>query len=226
MIFTIEIAIRLTAYGKRPQDFFKTGWNVFDFFVVAAAYLPGVRENTTLLRLVRLLRVFRLVSVLPDMRVLITGIYRSVKPLASLGVLTVLLLYAYGMLGWILYSDHDPDRFGTIGQAMLTLFTVLTLEGWPDVLDKAMDLSAWSALYFVSFVILSSLILFNVVIGIVISSIEKARDIVRREERVAERKELEQSGRGMEMDEHLAAIRAAVDGLEERIQVSEEPGSS
>ena len=225
-IFTVEIAIRLVGCGRHPASFFKSGWNVFDFVVVAAAYLPGVRENATLLRLVRLLRVFRLVSVLPDMRVLITGIYRSVRPLASLGVLTVLLLYIYGMLGWMAYGDHDPDRFGSIGQAMLTLFTVLTLEGWPEVLETQMELSDWSALYFVSFVILSSLILFNVVIGIVISSIEEARELVHKQDRETERRELEEAGGGLSVEEHLMAIRGALEGLEAEVRARDERSSA
>src|SRR5688572_20509835 len=110
-IFVVEIAIRITSYGRRPQDFFKEGWNVFDFVVIGAAFLPGLRANATLLRLVRLLRIVRLVSVLPELRVLISGMARALPPIGSMGVLAILFLYVYGMLGWILFGDEIPERW-------------------------------------------------------------------------------------------------------------------
>ena len=114
-IFVVEVAIRLAAYGRRPQDFFKEGWNVFDFVVIRAVFVPGLRENATLLRLVRLLRVVRLVSVLPELRVLIRGMVGALPPIGSMGVLALLFIYVYGMLGWILFGDELPERWGDIG---------------------------------------------------------------------------------------------------------------
>ena len=121
--FVVELTIRITAYGGRPWRFFGSGWNVFDLVMVVPALLPGVRESTTALRVVRLLRVFRLVSALPEMRVLVQGLARSAAPLLSMGVLVLLLFYAYGMIGWILFSDHDPEHWSSLGQSMLTLFS-------------------------------------------------------------------------------------------------------
>ena len=65
------------SYWPRPLAFFRNGWNVFDFIVIGAAFVPGIRQNATLLRLVRLLRVVRLVRVLPDLRVLLLGVWRT-----------------------------------------------------------------------------------------------------------------------------------------------------
>ena len=111
-IFVLELAIRIAAYGRRPQDFFKSGWNVFDFVVIGAVFLPGVRENVTLLRLVRLLRVVRLISVMPDLRILVRAMARSLPPIASLGLLTLLLMYVYGMVGWILFHERGSRAVG------------------------------------------------------------------------------------------------------------------
>ena len=134
-IFVVEITIRIVAYGSRPQDFFKEGWNVFDFLVIGAVFVPGLRENATLLRVIRLLRVVRLVSVLPDLRVLIRGMLNSLPPIGSMGVLAFLFIYVYGMVGWILFGDDLP-QWANIGDSMLTLFTILTLEGWNDELGR------------------------------------------------------------------------------------------
>ncbi len=155
-LFTVEIGIRVLAFGRRPLDYFRSGWNVFDFVVVGLAYLPFVRESVTLLRMARILRVARLLSVLPGLRVVLYGLVRSIAPLASVAVLTFFLLYLYGMLGWLLFGDHDPENFGNIGRALLTLFQLLTLEGWNEVLETEQQYSQWSWIYFVSFILIGS----------------------------------------------------------------------
>ena len=216
--FAVEIAIRLIAYGSHPGQFFRSGWNTFDFIVVTAAFLPGVRENATLLRVIRLLRVFRLVSVLPEMRVLVLGLVRSIAPLGSMALLTLLLLYVYAMLGWILFADHDPDHWETAGRSMLTLFQILTLEGWPDVMEPALELSPWAWIFFVSFVMLSSFVLVNMVIAVVINSVEDARAVIAEERR---REELELALREERQLEAIAAhiqeLRASVEGIEQQL---------
>ena len=106
-IFVVEIVIRVAAFGRRPQDFFRDGWNVFDFAVVGAALLPGVRENVTLLRIVRLLRVVRVVTVLPDLRILVRALARSIPPILSLVVLTALL--ASWAIGWLRDRSAAPS---------------------------------------------------------------------------------------------------------------------
>ncbi len=222
-IFVLEMAIRITAYAPKPQDFFRDGWNVFDFSTVAAAFIPGVRENATLLRLVRLLRVVRLVSVLPDLRVLVRGMVRSLPPIASMGVLALLLIYVYGMVGWLLFGDELPSRWGNIGEAMLTLFTVLTLEGWNDVLYQAQEVAPQAWIFFVSFVLLASFLVINIVIAIIINSVEEARE-ADREERI-EQARSEASEAGEEVDEdveveaRLMALRKALEDLETELAV-------
>ncbi len=145
-VFVIELTIRLVAFGSRPQDFFKSGWNVFDFVVVAASFAPGLRENATLLRLVRLARIVRIVRLLPDLRILVTAMARSLPAVASLGVLVVLLLYVYAIVGWVIFDDHAPDQFGTVGEAMLTLFVMLSLENLPDNIEMGLELSSWTVI--------------------------------------------------------------------------------
>lgn len=96
-IFVTELALRIGSY-RRPLDFFRDRWNVFDFAVIAAAFVPGLRENSTLLRIARLLRVVRVIRLLPELRVLTLAIARSLPPLFSMSVLTALILYVYGIV--------------------------------------------------------------------------------------------------------------------------------
>jgi voltage-gated sodium channel len=181
-VFVVELGIRIAAYWPRPWLFFRSGWNVFDFVVIGAAFVPGIRQNSTLLRLVRLLRVVRIVRVLPDLRVLLLGVWRSVLPLASIAAVTAMLLFVYGMVGWIWFGDELPAQWGDIGRAMLTLFVMLTLENFPAYMDAAMEIEPWAWIYFVSFILLAAFIVLNVLIGIVLNSMEEAREFERRRE--------------------------------------------
>ena len=174
-VFVVEIMIRLIGFGSRPQDFFRNGWNVFDFLVVAASFAPGIRENAMLLRLARLARVLRIVRLLPDLRVLTIAIGRSIPGVMSLIVLGIVIVFIYGMVGWTIFGDREPEQYGTIGEAMLTLFVALTLENLPEQLALGRELSDWTILYFVSYALVAAFLVFNILIGVVINSLEEAR---------------------------------------------------
>jgi voltage-gated sodium channel len=225
-VFTVEVLIRIVAYGRRPLDFFRSGWNVFDFVVVGAAYLPAVRESVTLLRLARVLRVARLLSVIPGLRIVILGIARSLAPIGGMAALTFFVLYMYGVLGWILYADHDPERFGNIGRALLTLFQILTLEGWNEVLDKQMEYSSWSWIYFVSFVLIGTFVVLNVVIAIIVNSMDEVRAMeLERERKELVAAALHDGEDDRRLHERLEALRGALDELEQALVDGQPPGA-
>jgi voltage-gated sodium channel len=214
-IFVVELAIRIAAFGTRPQDFFRDGWNVFDFVVIGAAFAPGLRENATLLRIVRLLRVVRLVTVLPDLRTLVRALVRSIPPILSLVVLTIMLMYVYGMVGWILFGEEDPENWGDIGQALLSTFTMLTLENWPALLNAGTAIHPASWIFFVSYVLLASFLVINILIAIIINSMEEVHDVEREEARAERLEYLDASdGETVTVADRLAGLRDAIDELE------------
>ena len=216
--FLVELALRIGAYGRRPLLFFTNGWNVFDFVVIAIAFVPGIRESSTLLRLARLARVVRIVRLFPDLRVLLAGVWRSIPPLFAIALATGMLLFVYGMVGWTLFHDELPDDWGNIGRAMLTLFVMLTLENFPTYMDAGMEVHPWSWVYFVSFILIAAFIVINVLIGIVLNSMEEAREAERRN---AVRERLGAVGRpAVDPDasapvvERIGILRTALDELE------------
>jgi voltage-gated sodium channel len=220
-IFVVELMLRIASYGRRPQNFFRNGWNVFDFVVIAAAFIPGVRDSSTLLRLARLARVVRIVRLLPDVRVLIVGVLRSLPPLVSMALLTTVILFVYGMVGWLLFADALPEEWGTIGDAMLTMFVLLTLENFPAYMERGMDVHPWSWVFFVSFVLVAAFIVLNVLIGIVLNSMEEARELERRRALgigVGE-------GPPAPVAERISILRAALDELEHELAVAKPAGS-
>lgn len=220
-LFVIELALRMAAFADRPREFFRSGWNVFDFVVIAASFVPGVRENATLLRLVRLLRIVRAVRLLPDLRVLTVAVGRSVPGVASLAAITLLLVYVYGMVGWVIFHDHDPANFEDIGQSMVTMFVLLTLENLPAYIERGQALSDWTLLFYVSYVLLASFLIFNLFIGIVINSMEEARAIeLHRAERALldEDPADDERARAVVIEERLRTMRAALDDLERDVR--------
>jgi voltage-gated sodium channel len=176
-VFVAELLIRFLAVGANPLRYFRSGWNVFDFIVVAAAFVPGLRENATLLRLARLLRVVRVFRVLPDLRVFVLAVGRSLPAVGTLAMMTVVVLFIYGMVGWVMFADQDPASFGNIGKAMLTMFIGLTLENLPGNIETGGAITGWAYPYYISFALLAAFLLFNLFIGIVINSLEEARAI-------------------------------------------------
>lgn len=221
-VFVLELLIRMAAVGFRPRAYFSSGWNVFDFVVVSASFVPGVRENATMLRLARLLRITRAVRLLPDLRVLTVAVARSIPGVASLAVITALLVYVYGMVGWLIFRDFAPAEgaFADIGQAMITMFVMLSLENMPDNLAMGQELSSWTLVFFVSYVLLASFLIFNLFIGIVINSMEEARAI---ELLKAERELLDEDPGNDEhahqvvLRDRLHALKDAVDALEREL---------
>lgn len=214
-IFVVELAIRIAAFGTRPQDFFKDGWNVFDFIVIGLAFVPGIRDNVTLLRLARLLRVVRLVSVMPDLRILLRAMAGSLPPIASLGLLTLLLMYVYGMVGWILFNEGDPERWGNLGESMLSLFQILTLENWPSFLEAGRAIHPASWIYFVSYVLIASFLVINILIAIIINSMEEVHDLERaRDSKEGEDEIADSDG---DLAARLAEIRHSLDKLETQL---------
>jgi voltage-gated sodium channel len=220
-LFVVELALRMAAFADRPREFFRSGWNVFDFIVIAASFVPGVRENATLLRLVRLLRIVRAVRLLPDLRVLTVAVGRSVPGVASLAAITLLLVYVYGMVGWVIFHDHDPANFEDIGQSMVTMFVLLTLENLPLYIARGQELSDWTLLFYVSYVLVASFLIFNLFIGIVINSMEEARAI---ELHRAERELLDEDHANDErahavvLRERLHHLKDAVEDLERELE--------
>ena len=211
-IFVGELVLRFASYGKRPQDFFRSGWNVFDLIIIGGVWIPGVRENATLLRILRLARIARLLRFLPDARVLIATVVRSIPPLGSIVVLTFLILFIYGMVGWAMFGAALPESWGTITRAMLTLFVLLTLENFPTYLEEALTVTPWATVYFVSYVLVAAFVIFNLLIGIIIGSMESAR------EREALR-DAQESGVAGDAALRIHAIREALDALEADVQI-------
>ncbi|HJQ80368.1 MAG TPA: ion transporter [Lacipirellulaceae bacterium] len=203
-VFVAEVVIKIAAHGSKPWDYFRNPWNIFDFTIVAVSLLPlGGRQFVMVFRMARLLRALRLLTMLPRLQILVSALLKSIPALGYVGILLLLHFYIYAVMGTFLFRDNDPIRFGNLPRSMLSLFQVVTLEGWNDVLHTQMFGSkvgttdyypeAWqnlpealnrvpkghpvaAPLYFVSFIMLGTMIMLNLFTGVIIGSMQEAED--------------------------------------------------
>ena len=174
-IFVVEIAIRLLAYWPRPLAFFANGWNVFDFSVVAASLLPQAGPFAMVARLARLVRVTRLVTMFPELRLIVGTMIRSIPSMGHVIVLLSLLLYVYAVLGFHFFGETDAAHWGSLGTALLTLFQMLTLEGWVEIQGAVLEAHRWAWVFFTSFVFVAVFVVVNLFIAVVLNNLESVK---------------------------------------------------
>lgn len=168
-VYTIELLLKMLALRFR---FFKSGWNIFDFIIVAMAYIPATGP-LTILRAFRVLRVLRLVSSIPRLRVIIRSLVVSLPSIGWISFLLLIMFYIFSVLATNLFGPTFPEWFGTIGESYYTLFQLVTLESWSmGIVRPIMDVFPWAWLFFVPFILLTSFVILNVFIAIVVGSMD------------------------------------------------------
>jgi len=138
-IFTVEIALRILA-SNPYHHYFRDGWNVFDFLLIAGSHLLVNAQFVIVLRILRVLRVLRAVTTVPTLRRLVKTLLLTIPSLGNILVLLGIVFYIFGVIGTILFRDVSPEYFGSLHASLLTLFQVITLEAWAsDVMRPVME---------------------------------------------------------------------------------------
>ncbi len=167
--FLVEIGLRIIAYRA---EFFKNGWNLFDFLVIAISLLAAT-SGLAALRAFRVLRVLRVITVIPRMRVVVSALLDAIPGIASVGVVLALIIYVFAVIGASFYGQLHPALFGDVFQAMYTLFQVMTLEGWPDIAAQVAKTHPRSWVFFLSFVLIATFTMLNLFVAIVVRVVEE-----------------------------------------------------
>lgn len=175
LFFLFEISLRfLTEENKR--HFFKSAWNVFDTLVVVISLIPiNDSEMALLARLVRVFRVLRMVSVVPELRILINSLIKAMPQLGYVLLLMFIIFYIYAAIGSFLFNTINPTLWGDIAISMLTLFRVMTFEDWTDIQYETMAVYPYSWIYYMTFIFFTAFAFLNMVIGIVVNVMEEER---------------------------------------------------
>ena len=175
-IFIVEASLKMLALAPKPQRYFKDGWNIFDFTIIIFSLVPATGAFAMIARLGRLLRVLRLISTIEDLRLIVAALVRSIPNVGHILMLMSIIVYIYAIIGFQLFHEHDPEHWRNIGIAVLTLFEIITLEGWVDVNAKAMELNPFAWIYFVSFVVVGTFVVVNLFIAVVINNLDRAKE--------------------------------------------------
>jgi len=180
-IFVVEIAMRLIVYRHR---FFMNGWNWFDLTVIIISILPAA-GGFSVLRALRIVRAFRLFSVMPDLRKVVEALLRAIPGMGAVMAVLGLMFYVSAVMATKFFSETNPERFGSLGESAFALFQVMTLEGWAtDVAMPVMEFHPWAWIFFLVFIVLTSFAVLNLFIAIIVDSLqakhfddEEARDL-------------------------------------------------
>ena len=171
--FLIEITIKLAAEEKMI-NFFKSGWNIFDFIIVVVTIIPF--ENTAIAPIARIFRIFRVLRLLtsrPELKKIIDMLIGAIPSIVDIVILMFIVFYMYAIVGNYLFEDAASGLWKDFLISMLTLFRILTFEDWTDVMYEGMEMHPWSWIYFVSFVIIAAFVFFNLFVAVIIGEMEK-----------------------------------------------------
>ncbi|MCS6891834.1 MAG: ion transporter [Rhodovarius sp.] len=172
VLFSVELALRIYAFRGR---FFRDPWGLFDLAVVAIAWLPATGP-LSVLRALRVLRVLRLISMVPSLRMVVEAMLRALPGMASIVLLMALLFYVAAVMATKLFGTIMPDRFGTLGDSLFTLFQLMTLESWAEATARpVMEQAPMAWLFFVPFILIATFVVLNLFIGVIVDSIQSLR---------------------------------------------------
>ncbi|PRY93042.1 voltage-gated sodium channel [Hasllibacter halocynthiae] len=199
-VFVVEIALKLLAWRGA---FFRSGWNWFDVFVVGIALVPDA-GGLSVLRALRILRVLRLITVVPRLRRVVEGFLAAVPGMASVFVLMAIIFYIFGVMAAKLFGDTFPEWFGGLGAALYSLFQIMTLESWSmGIVRPVMEVHPWAWAFFVPFILVTTFAVVNLVVGLIVNSMQDAH---------AEEENAARDAYRDEVLERLRAIEARLDG--------------
>jgi voltage-gated sodium channel len=203
VVFTIEIGLRIYAFRGR---FFRDPWGIFDFLVVAIAWMPS-SGPLAVLRALRVLRVLRLISVVPSLRRVVEAMLHALPGMGSIVLLMGLMFYVAAVMATKLFGEVLPDRFGTLGASLFTLFQLMTLESWAEATVRPLlEHRPFAWLFFVPFILIATFIVLNLFIGVIVDSIQTLR--AKDEEAAEAHHAAEMAAAHDERGEILAELRA------------------
>jgi voltage-gated sodium channel len=173
LAFTLELAARFLVYRGR---FFHDPWRVFDFLVVGIAWLPAT-GNLSVLRALRILRVFRMAGMIPSLRRVVGGLVAALPGMGSIMLLLVLVFYVFSVMATKLFGQSFPDWFGSIPASAYTLFQVMTLESWSmGIVRPVMETYPFAWAFFIPFILCTTFTVLNLFIGIIVSAMQSEHE--------------------------------------------------
>ncbi len=218
LFFLTEIIIRMLA-EKNLKTFFSKGWNIFDFLIVTASLIPVDDSEAALLgRLLRVFRVLRLVSIIPELRILMNAFVTAIPRMGYVSLLMFIIFYIYAAMGSMFFAEINRELWGNITIAMLTLFRIATFEDWTDVMYETMAHYPLSWAFYLSFIFIVAFVFLNMMIGIVLETLQREHEQFSRECGEGEAGEVHRiDARTREMEQRLIRMEEILRQLNTRV---------
>lgn len=168
-VFVIELVMRLVAYGWR---FFRDPWSIFDIVVVAIAFMPA-SGAFSVLRAARVLRVLRIISIFPRLRRVIGGLISAIPGLGSIGAILLIVFYVFAVMATKLFGSSHPEFFGSLQASFFSLFQIMTLEGWPDIVRQVKQTHPWAPAFFIPYILIATFTVLNLFIAVIVDAMQR-----------------------------------------------------
>ena len=190
LFFLVEILFRFAACPVKRR-FLMDGWNLFDTLVVIGSLIPLDNSEAVLLgRLLRVFRVLRLVSVVPELRFLINSLLKAIPRMGYIALLMFIIFYIYAAMGSMFFASVDEVLWGDVAISMLTLFRVATFEDWTDVMYATMEAYPLSWIYYLTFIFLTAFVFLNMMIGAILEVMSEEQNAKQAQKAHDERDEI------------------------------------
>lgn len=194
--FTFEIVVKLGAEMPHVKNYFKDPWNVFDFFIVAICFVPIDAQFVAVLRLIRILRVLKLITAIPRLQMIVGALLKAIPSIGYIGLLLGIYFYITSVMATTFFGSNDPFHFGNLQTSFISLFQVVTMEGWADIMqiqilgcdkmgyeDALKDMCTapsqspiLAPTFFITFIIVGTMIILNLFIGVIMKGMEEMQE--------------------------------------------------
>jgi len=217
IFFLVELSIRMAA-EKRFLNFFKSGWNVFDFLIVSVSLIPVDESEMVLLaRLLRIFRILRLISFIPELRILMNALATAIPRMGYVVLLMFIIFYIYAAVGSFLFESINTVLWGDLSISLLTLFRIATFEDWTDVMYETMVVYPFSWIYYLTFIFLTAFVFLNMMIGIVLDTMQSEHEKFNQEEGIGEAGEVHWiKENSIQMNERMERIETILSQIAEQ----------
>lgn len=202
-MFIVEATFKIIGVSPKVGQYFKDLWNDFDFLIIVLSLIPAVGSLAMVARLARLMRVLRVIRKLEGLRIVINTLLRSIPGAANVMLLLSIIFYIYAIAGVELFSEQDPEHWGSLGTALLTLAQLATFDNWSEVMSIALEKNPFMWIYFISFALAGGFMVINLLIGVVLVNIGEAKT-----------EELEELERPTTKSDILAALKETKKSIE------------
>jgi voltage-gated sodium channel len=203
-VFVVELGLKLLVYRRK---FFQSGWNLFDFTIIAIALVPA-SGPLSVLRALRVLRVLRLITIIPSLRRVVGAMLSALPGMGSIIVLLALVFYVSAVMATKLFAATEPEAFGDLGRSLYTLFQLMTLDGWSgEIVKPVLENHPYAMFFFLPFILFSAFVVLNLFIGVVVGAMQdEAQDVVASAA-------LTTQAREEDLLKEMRALRVEVEGL-------------